>query len=101
MAQPKTRRQFSKEFKMDAVELSLRGDKTINEIALGLGIRPQLLSRWRLKYLADKETAFPGTGNPKDAESERLRQLERELRMVTEERDILKKAFAVFTRTNP
>lgn len=93
-------RQFSKQFKIDAVELTLKGEKTIKEIADDLGIRAALLYRWRYKYLADKENAFPGTGNAPDAESERIRQLERQLRLVTEEREILKKACAVFMK-NP
>ncbi|NTU58471.1 MAG: hypothetical protein HGB00_06075 [Chlorobiaceae bacterium] len=61
------------------------------EIADDLGIRATLLQQWREKYLATKEQAFPGTGNPKDAESERIRQLERQLHLVTEECEILKK----------
>lgn len=96
-----SRRQYDKQFKIDAVELALRSDQTIQEIAIDLGIRPDLLYRWKSKYLAENEDAFPGTGNAKDAEAERVRQLERELHRVTEERDILKKACAVFTRTTP
>lgn len=90
MANQQTRRQYDKQFKIDAVELTLKGDKTEMEIADALGISPNVLYRWRLKYLASKEKAFPGTGNPKDAEVDKIRQLERELRLVTEEREILK-----------
>ncbi len=43
--------------------------------------------------------AFPGTGHLADPEEEKLRKLERELTSVTEERDILKKALAIFSRT--
>jgi len=43
--------------------------------------------------------AFPGSGHMKNPEEERFRKLERELRIVTEEREILKKALAVFSRT--
>lgn len=100
MANQQSRRQYDKQFKIDAVKLTLKGDKTAKEIAEALGINPYVLYRWRLKYLASKEGAFPGTGNPRDAEADKIRQLERELRLVTEEREILKKAFAVFTRTN-
>ncbi len=100
MANQQSRRQYDKQFKIDAVKLTLKGDKTAKEIADALGINPHVLYRWRLKYMASKEKAFPGTGNPKDAEAERIRQLERELRLVTEEREILKKACAVFAREN-
>jgi transposase len=98
MAQQTPRRQYDKQFKMDAVELTLKGDKTTKEVADNLGVNPYVLYRWRSKYLAKKESAFPGTGNPKDSEAEKLRKLERELKIVTEEREILKKALAVFSR---
>jgi len=93
------RRKFSKQFKIDAVELTLKEEKTVKEIAEDLGIRVALLYRWRQNHLTAKEDAFPETGHAKDAESERIRQLERQLRLVTEEREILKKACAVFMKT--
>lgn len=100
MSQSMRRRKFSKQFKIDAVELTLKEEKTVKEIADDLGIRVALLYRWRQNHLTAKEDAFPGTGHAKDAESERIRQLERQLRLVTEEREILKKACAVFMK-NP
>ena len=100
-----SRRKFSKEFKVDAVELLMRSNKSCTEIADSLGIRADLLRRWEKEYSANKATPFPGSGHLKDPEEERLRKLERELRVVTEERDIvteerdiLKKALAVFSR---
>jgi len=67
------------------------------QIAGDLGIRPELLYRWKSEYLARKEHAFPGSGHLRDPEEEQIRQLERELRSVKEERDILKKALAIFS----
>lgn len=99
MSQSMHRRKFSKQFKIDAVELTLKEEKTVKEIADDLGIRVALLYRWRQNHLTAKKDAFPGTGHAKDAESERIRQLERQLRLVTEEREILKKACAVFMKT--
>jgi transposase len=93
------RRQYSKEFKIDAVELMMRSNKSIIVTAGSLGIRPDLLRRWKAEYLAKKTVTFPGSGHLKDQEDERFRKLERELRIALEERDILKKAFAVFSRT--
>ena len=93
-----SRRQYSKEFKVDAVELMMRSNKSISETAASLGIRPDLLSRWKKEYSANKAAPFPGSGHLKDPEEERF-QIERELRIVTEEREILKKALAVFSRT--
>ncbi len=94
-----TRRQFTREFKIEAVELLLQGDKKGVEVARNLGIRPELLYRWKGEYLSIKEHSFPGTGHLADPEDERIRKLERELASVTEERDILKKAMAIFSRT--
>jgi transposase len=84
------RRKYSKEFKVDAVELMMRSNKSIIETAASLGIRADLLRRWKIEYEANKVASFPGSGHLKDPEEERLRKLERELRIVTEERDILK-----------
>ncbi len=93
------RRQYSKEFKVDAVELMMRSNQSIIETAAGLGIRADILRRWKKEYSANKAVPFPGSGHLKDPEEERFRKLERELRIVTEEREILKKALAVFSRT--
>ena len=95
----KSPRQYSKEFKVDAVELMMRSNKSIIETATSLGIRADLLRRWEKEYSANKAAPFPGSGHLKDPEDERFRKLERELRIVTEEREILKKALAVFSRT--
>lgn len=93
------RRKYSKEFKVDAVELMMRSNKSVMETAASLGIRADLLRRWEKEYSVNKAAPFPGSGHLKDPEDERFRKMERELRVVTEERDILKKALAVFSRT--
>ena len=68
MAQHPSRSQYSKQFKIDAVELSLKSNKTTREIADDLGISPNVLYRWRGQYQASNEQAFPGTGNLRDAQ---------------------------------
>lgn len=98
MGSLKQRRTYDKQFKIDAIELTLKGDTTIKKVADDLGIDSHLLACWRREYIAKNGEAFPGSGNPKDAEADKIRQLERELRAVTEEREILKKALAVFSR---
>jgi len=100
MTERKPRRQYAREFKVEAVEFLLRSDKTAVEIAGDLGIRTELLYRWKREYLNDKNHSFPGTGHLQDPEEERIRKLERELRSVTEERDILKKVVAIFSKTH-
>jgi len=99
MEEKRSRRQFTREFKVEAVELLLRGDKTGVEVARNLGIRVELLYRWKNEYISNAEDSFPGTGHLADPEDERIRKLERELAGVKEERDILKKALAIFSKT--
>ena len=64
-------------------------------MARSLGIARSLLQRWKEQLETKKEEAFPGNGNV-GSEGERVRALEKELRDVREERDILKKALAYF-----
>jgi transposase len=66
-------------------------------VARDLGIHENLLWKWKQNYLADGDSAFPGKGKLKP-EDEELRRLKRELADAREERDILKKALAVFSR---
>jgi transposase len=99
MTEIEQRRRFTKEFKTEAVELALRSNKAMVEIAGDLGVRPELLYRWKSEYKVNKEQAFPGSGHLHDPEEEQVRRLERELRSTQEERDILKKALAIFSKT--
>ena len=90
-------RTFDKDFKINAVKLVLEGSRSMTKIANEIGISPNTLTNWKKEFLKDKENSFPGKGyqKPDDAELTRLR---RQLARVTQERDILKKAIAVFTK---
>ncbi len=91
------RRQFDVQFKLDALRLIEEGNRKVSDIAKDLGIRPELLYRWKSEHTSDPDQAFPGKGHLKP-EQDRLRQLEQELARVKQERDILKKALAYFSR---
>jgi len=91
------RRKFYKPFILDALCLVERGERPIAAIARDLGIHPNLLYKWREKYRADGEDAFPGKGKLTPVDDE-LRRLRREPQVVTDERDILIQALAVFSR---
>jgi transposase len=93
----KERRQYDKDFKLHAVRLSLEQGKSVAGVAKDLGIAENNLWRWREQYAKNGEKAFPGTGHL-DPDTEELVRLRRELKRVTEERDILKKAVAFFSR---
>lgn len=91
------RRQYTREFKQEAVDLVEKQKYTIAEAARSLGIRANMLGRWRQEFRELKEEAFPGTGNQAGGVDElsRLREENRRLRM---EKEILKKAAAFFAR---
>ena len=93
----RTYRTFDKDFKVNAVKLALEGSRSMIKIASELGISANTLTNWKREYLKDKEHSFPGKGYQKPDEAE-MTQLRRQLARVTQERDILKKAIAVFTK---
>ena len=93
------RRSYTEEFKKDAVELSFNSDKTIKEIAEDLGISYGNLTRWRREYKQKGDLAFPGNGNQKlSPEQQKIKELEDKLKEAKLERDILKKAVAIFSK---
>jgi transposase len=90
------RRKFTADFKREAVRLTEETDKSVAEIARELGINPNTLYRWRQEQAEYAEQAFPGNGRLRPEEEE-LRGLRRELEIVKQERDILKKAISIFS----
>jgi len=93
----KQRRQYTKEFKREAVDLVEKQEYTIAEAARSLGIRANILGRWRQEFQEKQEEAFPGTGN-QSGEADELSRLREENRRLKMEREILKKAAAFFAR---
>ena len=91
----KERRTYSREFKIEAVRLFESSGKSMTQIEEDLGIGKGNLSRWRKEFAAGGKDAFPGQGRL-TSEQERIRQLERQLEVTRQERDILKKAVAIF-----
>lgn len=91
------RRIYTREFKQEAVDLVTRSGKTMAEVERDLGLSKGLLKQWVSDAKRDGEQAFPGKGRLK-ADDEHVRRLERELAHVKEERDILKKAIAIFSQ---
>jgi len=93
-----TRGQYSREFKIEAVRLLDRGEKPSSELARQLGVKRTLLYRWRDAVRTKGEAAFRGSGRPVADQEQDVTRLRRELKRVTEERDILKKAAAYFAK---
>jgi transposase len=95
-------REYTQEFKLQALELLKRGEKSAGQIERELGITPGLLVKWRARYqILEKEGQSPQIG-PSDLEAAKaeIRRLQRELAAVEEEREILKKAVNIFSRKN-
>ena len=94
------KRRYDREFKREAIRLVEERGKSTTVVAEDLGIHPNLLHTWRRRYRENPEHSFPGKGHlPIPAERERT--LQRELDRVTRERDILKKALAIFSKGPP
>jgi len=91
------RRKYDRQFKIEAVRLVTEERRRASEVAGDLGIHVNLIYLWKKQLSADGDEAFPGLGKLKSSDAE-LRRLQRELADVKEERDILKKALAIFSK---
>jgi transposase len=89
---PKTRPPYDEQFRRETVGLMTRGERSLPDLSVELGVSQQTLRNWRRR--AGVETGKVA-GLTSD-EREELRRVKRELRVVTEEREILKKALAFF-----
>jgi len=89
-----SRKQYSKEFKKEAVRLSVSSGKPVTQVARELGISVYVLGDWR--RLARLEHELPAAEN--ETPDQELKRLRRENRLLEQERDILKKAIAYFAQ---
>lgn len=96
----KTRRTFTPEFKAEAVKLVTEQGRSFVEAARDLGIGESTLRSWRQAIAEGGAHPFPGGGHPPALEEE-VRRLRADVKRLTMERDILKKATAFFARESP
>ena len=91
------RRKYDRQFKEEAVRLVAESGRTVSDVAQSLGIHENLLHTWKRKYKEDPAGSFPGKGhlNPQDEE---FRRLQKENTNLKEDREILKKALAIFSK---
>ena len=92
-----TRKLYDGVFKRETVRLADTSGKKDRTIEKELGLYQGALRHWREEVRSDPGNAFPGSGHLKPLEAENLR-LRRELAIAQEERDILKKAVAIFSK---
>ena len=96
-----TRKKYDADFKRNAVELVLSGNRSCRAVERDLGIPQGILHRWIKEYQANPKGSFPGLGHKKpqvitiDPSLLSLKQENDELRL---ERDILKKALAIVSK---
>ena len=95
MAERRTRRRFTAEFKVEAVKRLLEGGRGLSEVATELGLSPGQLGAWRNERLAAGSAEALAQRKAEPAETQRLR---RENKRLEEEVEILRKAAAFFAR---
>jgi len=100
MNDKKNYREYTQEFKLDALELLKRGDKSAGQLERELGITAGLLAKWRTRYQIMQKAGEAVQIGPSDLEAAKaeIRRLQRELAAAEEEREILKKVVNIFSR---
>jgi len=88
---------YSKEFKEGAVKLVLQEGGSIKQAAQELGVSGSAMRKWVRESPAKGGGSFPGSGRL-SPEDQKTRDLEKKVRRLEMERDILKKATAFFAR---
>ena len=93
------RKKFSKQFKLDAILMYENGEKSMAQVERELGITEGALGKWRseLREAKDEADAFPGNGNLPESDA-RIRALERENVQLRQEKEILKKVLAIYSK---
>jgi len=96
----KNYRKYTEEFKLEALRLLASSGKSASQLERELGITDGMLLKWRERYQVVGSERGSASLEPSDlaAAKQEIRRLERELREVAEEREILKKAMSIFSR---
>lgn len=93
----KKRKKHPEEFKREAVRLMEgRGERTVADVAAGLGVAENLLHAWKRKYGNAAEEVRRERGG--ETAEEELKRLRRAMTQLKQERDVLKKSIAFFAR---
>lgn len=90
-------RKYDREFKLSAVKLYREGVGSLIKISTDLGIPMTTLATWVKEFKENGEDSFPGSGSLKPC-NEEVFLLRKELAATKQERDILKKAVAIFSK---
>ena len=95
----KKRRRYDAEFKRNAIALSEEPGRTARSVEHSLGIASGMIGRWKRQLEKNGNLAFPGNGiEALTPEQKKIRDLEKRLKDAEMDRDILKKALAIFSK---
>ncbi len=97
----KIRRKFTKEQKLEIVNMSLEDNQSVNEVAERFGVSPNIIYTWRRQFVQYADNAFPGHGKMLGTDQEKeLASLKKKVRELEIEKEILKKAMGIFSSPN-
>ncbi|WP_201617944.1 transposase [Psychrobacter urativorans] len=89
------RKQYTREFKLEAINMVIEHNRKITEVAASLGIGQSTLDKWLRQYREEQQGISPTQGNALTDEQRELQELRKQVKRLTMERDILKKASAL------
>ena len=89
-------KKYDRDFKLEAIRLATEEGNSATEVERRLGIGQGMISRWKRQLRTKEEEAFPGTGHLSTSDAQ-LRDLQRENDRLRREREIFKKALAIFS----
>lgn len=97
------RKRYDKEFKAKVAIEALRGEKTIQEIAIAYGVHPNLVTSWKKQLLDGADELFEKAGRDKDAEAAERKQdvLYKQIGLLQVENEFLKKKYRQLYGTEP
>ncbi len=99
MENKRIRKTYDRDFKVSALKLILEKHQSVAKVSRDIGVGQNTLHKWKRLFLADSRNCFPGNGKVMEHEAE-VRRLKRDLELVKEERDILKKAMGIVSQTS-
>lgn len=94
----KPRRHYDENFKRHAVELTLRGDRSVTQVAGELGVAESMLYDWRRRYAA-RPGATTGAPQTLEAATQEIARLRGEVVRLQEREIILKKSLGILSET--
>lgn len=95
----KPRRQYDENFKRHAVDLTLKGDRTLRQVADELGVSEGLIYDWRRKYAPQPGTVHTGAPQNLEDATKEIERLRSELVRMQERENVLKKSLGILSET--